>query len=1179
MDYFLGSANNVGEYRRLTEVLRKTNEFPPLLTGATHIVKAHFLAALSREAENDTKIAELFPILVLVPSESEGQRLSDDINTMVGNAEVGAVYPAKDMILSDVEAVSREYEHRRLDILYKLIVPSSNDDSKNNNKAKQKLMYVFATAEGVSQLTVPPETLLSRRITLRSGNDEDMNEIAKKLIAMGYTRCEQIEGKAQFSIRGAILDVFPVNTKDPIRTEFWGDTIDTISHFDVVTQRRTIELEEFAIIACEEVLFESDNIFADRIAQFVERLNGGKSAAKAAKNVEFIKRANKDIKRLRDGIGISGTDKYLPLCYDKPASLLDYVQRVVPCEYSESIEGFRSVLAQHTEDLRLCFEDGMLTAGLERYMLTKSEFVEGVKEKAAVYFENFIRGSDLQLSAILSVNCIQLSPWGGEFAVLLEDLTAYMHSGYAVIVFAGTEKSARNLAIDLRNKNIPADYSDSPSKVMAKRVIVTSGMLTSGYDYSEERVACITHTAVTAVKKAAPKRKKAEIINSLNDIAVGDLVVHNSYGIGVFSGVQKLSGDKVSKDYIKIQYAGSDVLYVPVTQLDMISRYIGSADVNAVKLSRLHSDQWKKAKTKAKAAATEMASELIALYAKRLKSKGYAFPKDDEQQEIFDNHFAYVETEDQMSCIEDIKSDMERSMPMERLLCGDVGFGKTEVALRGAFKCVRAGKQCALLCPTTVLAWQHYQTVTKRMEGFGVKIQLLSRFRTPKEQKVILKQLKNGEIDMIIGTHRLVQNDVQFFDLGLVIIDEEQRFGVAHKEKFKEMFAGVDILTLSATPIPRTLNMAMSGIRDMSVIETPPQDRQPITTYVLEHDSGIIAQAIHKELRRNGQIYYIHNRVESIRNCAANVQQLAPEARIGIAHGQMEEEELLEVWRRLIDHEIDILVCTTLIETGVDVPNCNTLIIENADYMGLSQLHQLRGRVGRTNRRAFAYFTFKRGKVLSEIATKRLNAIREFTKFGSGFRIAMRDLEIRGAGSLLGASQSGHLTSVGYDMYLKLLNEAVAEQRGEKPQMSEECVIDIKLDAFIPEDYISNQTQRIACYRKIAMIKNDDDALEVTDELIDRYGDMPKSVHWLIEVAQVRNVAQKAMITEVTQKGDELTFFIDNLPFDKIAKLNDELYGGLSVDLTTKPCMRTNILKGQNPLVVIRKVAEGLVAE
>ena len=505
---------------------------------------------------------------------------------------------------------------------------------------------------------------------------------------------------------------------------------------------------------------------------------------------------------------------------------------------------------------------------------------------------------------------------------------------------------------------------------------------------------------------------------------------------------------------------------------------------------------------------------------------------------------------------------MMRTAPMERLLCGDVGFGKTEVALRAAFKCIGDGKQCAILVPTTVLAWQHYQTVLKRMEGFDIRVELLSRFRTAKEQKIILKKLEEGELDLVVGTHRLVQDDVKFKDLGLVIIDEEQRFGVNDKEKLKEAFTNVDVLTLSATPIPRTLNMAMSGIRDMSVIETPPGDRHPITTYVVEHDRGVIAQAINKELRRNGQVYYVHNRIESIYSCAADIHSMVPEANIGIAHGRMSEEELLDVWRRIIEGEIDVLVCTTLIETGVDVPNCNTLIIENADCMGLAQLHQLRGRVGRTNRRAYAYFTFRRGKVLSEIATKRLDAIREFTRFGSGFRIAMKDLEIRGAGSVLGQSQSGHLASVGYDMYIKLLNEAILEQQGKAPEITPECLIDIRIDAFIPEKYISNQAQRVDCYRKIAMIENDEDAYDVTDELIDRYGDVPRAVEGLIEVAKLRRIAQKMHLTEIIQSGDIMIFYpekTDKKTMERVSAVGGKFGKDMMLNIATdKPNFRVN---------------------
>lgn len=1144
MQYFIKTAQNLPEYVR-AEKSAKTSPLPSLVTGLSHIHKAHLLARLAVSGLQA-------PILALAKSESDASRLVSDINTLSGE-EICRLYPAKDINLGEVEAASREYEYKRLDALYRLQAGT--------------LRLVVATPEAAAQLTVPREKLKARSITIKSGDTVNLDELIRKLTAAGFSRCDQIDGASQFSVRGAIIDIYPINSAQPVRIELWGDDVDSISAFDLETQRRGDQLESVEIAPATEVLFESGEALVSGIEELIAKAKG--------KNAEAVKkRLNKDLRRLKDGVSIAA-DKFFPLCYERPECLFDYISTVVVCENSGCNDNFRAAFQQHSEDLKLLFEEGGLCKGLDRYLLTKAEYGVYINAKTRLFLDNFLRGS-LNLDSIIPVQANQLSLWSGEYAVLRDELSDYMTNGFAAAVFAGTEKAAKTLAEDLRRDGLNADFSPAPSKPAARQIVVIPGMLSAGYEYPDAKYVCISHTAVTSIKKSAPKRKKAEIINSLNDIAIGDLVVHNTYGIGVFEGVQKLTENKISKDYIRIKYAGTDVLYVPVTQLDLISRYIGSADLNTVKLSKLNSDQWQKAKTKAKTAAKEMAAELIALYAKRLKSKGYAFSPDGEEQETFENHFNYVETDDQMRCIAEIKHDMEMPNPMDRLLCGDVGFGKTEVALRGAFKCLMEGRQCALLCPTTVLAWQHYQTVLKRMEGFPVKIELLSRFRSAKEQKKILEQMKKGMVDMVIGTHRLVQKDVEFKDLGLVIIDEEQRFGVAHKERFKEMFSGVDILTLSATPIPRTLNMAMTGIRDMSVIETPPQDRQPITTYVLEHDWGVLQQAIYKELRRGGQVYYIHNRIESIMNCAAKIHELVPEANIGIAHGQMSEDELLEVWSRLLDGEINVLVCTTLIETGVDVPNVNTLVIENADCMGLAQLHQLRGRVGRTNKRAFAYFTFKRGKELSEIATKRLEAIREFTKFGSGFRIAMRDLEIRGAGSILGASQSGHLTAVGYDMYLRLLNEAVDEQNGKTEEPKQDCLVDIRINAFIPEDYISNAAQRISCYRKIAAIRTESDAMDVTDELIDRYGEMPKAVYGLIEVAQLRSLAEKAQIAEIVQNGEFMLFYTEKPNMERISKLNTKLDGKITLNLTGRTSIKVKTGVYDNALDVMRTVLEGL---
>ena len=657
----------------------------------------------------------------------------------------------------------------------------------------------------------------------------------------------------------------------------------------------------------------------------------------------------------------------------------------------------------------------------------------------------------------------------------------------------------------------------------------------------------------------------------MTDITPGDLVVHQNHGIGRYAGIRRMEVQGVTKDYLRIEYDKKDVLYVPVTQLDLLSRYTAPGDSDKVKLSRLGGAEWAKTRKRVRAATEQMAQELIELYARRKQARGYAFPPDDTWQADFEQRFAYEETPDQLTAAADIKHDMEQNWPMDRLLCGDVGVGKTEVALRAAFKCVMGGKQCAILAPTTILAWQHFNTAISRMEAFPIRIGLLSRYRSAKEQKETLRGLKAGTVDIVVGTHRLLSNDVKFKDLGLVIIDEEQRFGVKHKEKLKENFIGVDMLTLSATPIPRTLNMALSGIRDMSTIEMPPTERRPVETYVLEYDDGIIAEAIKKELARGGQVYYLHNRVDNIDECAARVGKLVPGARVGVAHGKMTEEQISTVWQQLLDAEIDILVCTTLIETGVDVRNCNTLIIENADRMGLSQLYQIRGRVGRSSRRAYAYFTFQRDKVLTEIASKRLSAIREFTAFGSGFRIAMRDLQIRGAGNLLGHSQHGHMEAVGYDLYVKMLGQAIALAKGEQPAPDKsDCLVDINADAYLPEKYIPDAAGRIEAYKRIAAIETADDATDVLDELIDRYGDPPRSVQGLVDISLIRVTAARAGINEIAQKGDALLLYTDVIGPNQLKPLVEAMPHRVLYSALGRPAISLHVARGEDPLTILR---------
>ena len=1138
-DLFANPLEEMIEFQDLKTDLQR-GQGPLLVTGCLDSQKVHLLSELS----------DLTPWkLIVTYDDSRAREICEDYRCF--DTDI-SLYPARDLLFYTSDIHGNLLTKQRIQVMRRVLESSGG--------------VVVTTIDGLMEHLLPLAWMKERSLTIGTEDVVEVGKLTHALAEMGYEKVAQVEGSGQFSVRGGIVDIFPPSSSAPCRIELWGDTIDSISRFDLDNQRRTDPLDEIRISPAGEVLFDSADELCGRIEALSKKLRG--------KNAEGVReRLSADVAKMRGGVNLNAVDKYFPLCYSEEATVFDYSNAVFVCENVSAKENYRAVALQHAEDLKILTEEKKLCKGLDRYMLTKNELYSELESRTSVYFDTFIRGGGMELGLMLDVqSAVQTSPWSGEYAVLRSELDNYLSMKFACMIFSGTEKGARTLASDLADDGYKADFSMEPEKPLPGRIIVSPGTLSAGIEYPVTKFAVFTHTAVHADRKRPPKKKKGEEIRSLSDISIGDLVVHYSYGIGIFDGVHKIETDGVAKDYIKIRYAGADVLHIPVTQLDLVSRYIGSGDAGTVKLNKLNSDQWQKSKAKAKAAAKEMASELIELYSRRMKSKGYEFPPDDSLQEDFEAHFNYIETNSQLRCVDEIKADMMKPVPMERLLCGDVGFGKTEVALRAAFKCAENGKQCAILVPTTVLAWQHFQTCCNRMEGFPVNIALLSRHKTPAEQREILRRLKAGSIDILIGTHRIIQDDIKFKDLGLVIIDEEQRFGVAHKEKFKEMFAGVDVLTLSATPIPRTLNMAMSGIRDMSVIDEPPQDRQPITTYVMEHDWGIVMQAIQKELRRSGQVYYIHNRIDSIYSCAEKIRTLIPDARVGVAHGRMSEEQMLEIWRQLLDGDLDVLVCTTIIETGVDVPNVNTLIIENADYMGLAQLHQLRGRVGRTNKRAYAYFTFQRGKVLSEISQKRLDAIREFTQFGSGFRIAMRDLEIRGAGSILGASQSGHLANVGYDMYLQLLDEAVREERGEKDVHKEECLVDIKIDAYIPEDYISNQAQRVDCYRKIAKIQNDEDSTDVTDELIDRYGDPPKSVVGLIEVARLRNMASACNIVEISQMKNDLIFYLSKFDMEKIAALSDVYSNRLRLEPTGKGHIRVSLNKGEKPLDVMRTV-------
>ena len=1132
----------------------KAGRTPGMLTGLGHIHKAMLIHAL--RAALDRRV------FVLVSDEAEGNRLCEDMKALGDEA---LFLPARELSLRRVESTSRDYEQMRLGILARMAAGEGE--------------IVVACVDAAASYTLPPDVLQGRTLRLKTGLALPVPDLAMALSAAGYERCDQIEGPGQFSVRGGIVDVYAAQCSSPIRIELWGDTVDTLSYFDLLTQRRTDAIAAADIPPAAEILYDDAEALVGRIEALVAPLRG-KTAAIQRETLLA------DADRLRGGGCPASLDKYIPLIYPRPATALDYAgdSLLLVSEGVKVRERLRTAQWQLQEDIKTLLEEGQLCRGLSDYMLDWSGLATLLEQRDTVFLEAFARSSpDIKIHSLYNITARQLPVWSGGLELLCDDLRDMLHRNMACVVLAGAEeKNAETLAEDLQKQGLPALYAPSPEKPVKGRILVMRGGLSAGADFPEAGFAVVTHGRIASYrrKNRRPGRNKGAEIHSLAELAPGDYIVHAAHGIGLYQGIQQLEVQGVVKDYLKLQYDKGDTLYVPVTQLDLVSKYIGTKDEVKVKLHRLGGQEWQKAKSRVRAAVKDIAKELIQLYSKRMATPGYAFGPDTEWQYDFERHFEYEETEDQLRCIDEIKGDMERPIPMDRLLCGDVGFGKTEVALRAAFKCVSESKQCVLLVPTTILAFQHYNTIARRFEGFPVQVEMLSRFRTPKEQEDILRRTARGEIDILVGTHRMLSKDVKFHDLGLFIVDEEQRFGVAQKERIKELAPNIDVLTLSATPIPRTLNMAMSGIRDMSVIEEAPQDRRPVQTYVLEHDNGIVTDAIRRELRRGGQVYYLHNRVESIERCAAGIQMRIPEARVAFAHGKMSEDEMSEIWRQVLEHEVDVLVCTTIIETGVDVPNVNTLIIENADRFGLSQLHQLRGRVGRSSRRAFAFLTFVRGKVLSDVASKRLEAIREFTEFGAGFKIAMRDMEIRGAGNLLGAQQHGHMEAVGYEMYLKLLADAVNEEKGiPASRQEEECLVDLPVTAHIPEAYISSNAQRLDVYRRIADIRTEEDSLDVYDELIDRFGEPPEAVQGLIDVALLRNMAARLGIYEIKQQADTLLLYQRKLDLQAGSRMSAALKGRVMINAGPKPYFAVKVKKGLTSLDALREALQAGLEE
>lgn len=1098
----------------LEEARRARTPMPIVINGLAGGAEDAYLLELVAEAERIWGS----PPTVLVSSDEERERIVG----MLARAQIRAHgYKMREMIFNNISA-SHDIERERLSVLCSL---ASGDSG-----------VIVTTPEAAMQITMPRERLDESSLSLRVGMELSPEELTQKLTAMGFVWSEMVEGTGAFSRRGGIVDFFSEGDM-PIRVEFFGDEIDRLVYFDPVTQRAEGICPEVRIIPAREVV--ADEAALAKMQKEVDVL---------LKNTELSDemRARLTVEReaIRAHIAPGSRDRYLGVIYEQGECLLDYLSA---CGRSLFIVVGTAAVRENAEKADKALADkisGLLSYGaVTKKMIGYSRplsFYDELFTKFVSVHINSLAGSvgSLKLAGLFGFRTRRCVAYGNNPRMLFEDIAALRKGGYRILLLSESDAGAAALVQSLMDEGIAAALVGDGSEAKLAQAPGGSVFITvsdhPGFDLITPRIAVLSMARDLGREVMANKRRQrimrkvggaTKRLMSHADLSVGDYVVHANYGIGLFEGMEAVTIDGVTKDYITIRYAGTDKLFVPCDRLEMIGKYIGDREKDGtVKLSRMGGTDWARTKARAKSAVQDIARDLIRLYAERQRRPGFAFPPDTELEDEFDSRFEYEETPSQLTAIEEIKRDMMRPVPMNRLLCGDVGFGKTEVALRAAFKAITAGKQVAMLVPTTILALQHYQTALSRMRGYAVTVEMLSRFKKPREREEIIKRTKRGGVDLLIGTHAILSKNVEFRDLGLLIIDEEQRFGVVQKERLREVAKNVDTLMLSATPIPRTLNMSMSGINDISVLDEAPDERRPVETYVMEHDDEVIADAIRRELARGGQVLYLYNKVEDIAVVAERLMTEIPEARVAYGHGKMEREELEDIWQSLVAGEIDVLVCTTIIETGVDLPNANTLVIENADRFGLSQLHQIRGRVGRSGRQAYAFFTVRRGRALSEVAEKRLEAIREFAEFGAGFKIALRDMEIRGAGNLLGAEQSGYIESVGYDLYMKLLNEAVLEERGEVREKREEATITINLSAHIPEGYIRSSSTRMEMYKKISLIESPADREEIVDEFCDRFGDIPKPVMRLIDVALCRALASEAGIRRVEERDGRITF-------------------------------------------------------
>lgn len=1113
----------LGELEEYDQLIRgiKQGEFPVQLIGCMDTQESHMIYGTGR----DKRIR-----LVITHNEVRAKELVEDLKLYDHDV---MYYPAKDFIFYSADVHGQAIVKERLKVIKRLL--------------EKEPLTVVTTLDGGMDYCLPFERYQENRIHVAEEEILDLEEFKKNLVAIGYENTGQVQKEGEFSVRGGIVDVFPLTEECPYRIELWGDEVDGIRRIDVESQRSVETVSEIEIYPATEIFLEEDRIL-EGMHRMEEEMQTCVRRFEEEGKKEEASRLRQSVANFRETYevyhGLVNLESYVSYFTKNVSSFFDYFKGEDVCVYLDEparcIEKGEAVEYEFRESMVSRLEKGYILPGQMEVLFSLPVLLKKLSELPLLLMTaldmkvkefNVRHKYNFQIQAAPSYN--------NNFSLLAKDILRLKKNGYRVLVLSASGTRAERLCQDLQDYEIPAFYSrDLSHELLPGEVMIGKGTLRKGFEYPNLRFVVMTEGDIFGgVKKKRKKRVKryeGAAIHSFNDLKIGDYVVHENHGLGIYEGIEKIEVDHITKDYLKVAYAGGSNLYIPATSLEVLQKYAGSDAAKVPKLNKLNSPEWKKTKTRVKGAVKEIAQELVDLYAKRQAKQGHAFEKDTVWQREFEEVFPYEETEDQLHAIEDTKKDMESIKAMDRLICGDVGYGKTEIAIRAAFKAVMDGKQVAVLVPTTILAGQHYNTFVQRMRDYSVEVGMLSRLRTPKENRETVEKLRKGAIDIVIGTHRLLAKDVVYKDLGLLIVDEEQRFGVTHKEKLKQLKNDIDVLTLTATPIPRTLHMSLVGIRDMSVLEEPPVDRMPIQTFVMEKNDEIVREAILRELGRGGQVYYVYNRVANMDIIAGEVQKLVPEAIVAYAHGQMNERELERTMFAFVNGEIDVLVSTTIVETGLDIPNVNTIIIDEADKLGLSQLYQLRGRVGRSNRTAYAFLMYKRDKMLKEVAEKRLAAIKEFTELGSGFKISMRDLEIRGAGNLLGARQHGHMEAVGYDLYCKMLNEAVKRLKGEKVENDEfETNIDLKMDAFIPADYIPNEFQKLDVYKRIAEIETEPERDDMVDELIDRFGEPPQSVCNLLEIALLKAKAHDAYITAIVEKANQIR--ITMFPQAKVA--------------------------------------------